>query len=60
MVDFNSNIQEPKGLPKLDKDYWQSQSPKKPEKIDTNVFDMENIIKTNFDVDTLNSVFNNK
>lgn len=59
MVDFNSNIsQEPKGLPHLDKDYWQSQ--KKVEKNEPNLFD--NLIKTNFDVENLKdiSVFSSK
>ena len=59
MVDFIGNIpSEPKGLPQLDKDYWQSQ--KKAEKTEPNLFD--NLIKTNFDVETLKdiSVFTSK
>lgn len=58
MVDFNSNISEPHGLPQLDKDYWQSQ--KTGEKNEQNLFD--NLIKTNFDVGNMKdiSVFNSK
>lgn len=58
MVDFNSNISEPHGMPKLDKDYWQSQ--KKVEQVEPNLFD--NLIKTNFDVENLKgiSVFKSK
>ena len=51
MVDFNSDISNPKGLPQLDKDYWQPQkSAEKPE----NLFD--NLIKTNFDVERLKKI----
>lgn len=59
MVDFNSNIpSDPKGLPQLDKDYWQSQ--RKVEKSEPNLFD--NLIRTNFDVENLKgiSVFKSK
>lgn len=58
MVDFNSNISEPHGLPQLDKDYWKNQ--KQVEKAEPNLFD--NLIKTNFDVENLKgiSVFTSK
>lgn len=57
MVDFNSDISNPKGLPQLDKDYWQAQ---KPAEKTENIFD--NLIKTNFDVENLKgvSVFSSK
>ncbi len=51
MVDFNSDISNPKGLPQLDKDYWQAQ--KSVEKQE-NLFD--NLIKTNFDVESLKKI----
>lgn len=58
MVDFNSNISEPHGLPQLDKDYWKNQN--QTEKPEPNLFD--NLIQTNFGVDKLKgiSVFTTK
>lgn len=51
MVDFNSDISSHKGLPQLDKDYWQKQKPVEKQE---NLFD--NLIKTNFDVESLKKI----
>lgn len=50
MVEFNSNIPEPHGLPQLDKDYWKNQK----QVAEPNLFD--NLIKTNFDVENLKGI----
>ncbi len=51
-MDFSSDISSNKGLPQLDKDYWQRQKPV--EKQQENLFD--NLIKTNFDVESLKKI----
>ncbi len=57
MVDFNSDI--PKGLPKLDKDYWSTQANSTDNQLQNPLFDINTKFTLENDLSKI-SVFNGK
>lgn len=57
MVDFNSDI--PKGLPKLDKDYWATQANSTDNQLQNPLFDINTKFTLENDLSKI-SVFNGK